>query len=242
MILPIASVLSQVHHGSAPVLGILGGTFDPIHNGHLRPAIEAAEQFGITQIALMPLNVAVHRPQPKASTKHRLAMCELAAQTHDLFTVDTREIERGGESYTVDTLEALRAEIGMQLPVCWLMGRDSYRGFVEWNGWERILQLANIIVMERPDVSEQAKTEQNLHHHQQDPEPLRAFHAQSLKMSDDTDSKVVAAGRIVFAQVTPQAISSTETREKLLRGAQCEHELPQNVRQYIHQHQLYQTG
>lgn len=216
------------------LLGILGGTFDPIHKGHVLPALEAAKTIGIDKIALLPLNVAVHRPQPLASALHRLAMCNLVAAKYPIFYVDDSEIKRGGNSYTVDSLEIMREKMPQQA-ICWMMGLDSFYSFNSWNGWQRILELANLIVIERPDISEQAKCEQNLHN-QSLPQELQAYIKKNLYHKNGS---YALFGRIVMVSVKPRHVSATETRLKLATGAQCTGELTKNVREYIAKHQLY---
>jgi nicotinate-nucleotide adenylyltransferase len=131
------------------VIGILGGTFDPIHYGHLRPAAQVLLALDLAEIRFIPTARPPHRKSPEASYEHRLRMVELAVAPHERLHVDDRESRIAGPSYTVLTLESLRAELGEQ-PLCLLIGSDAFRGIESWYQWRRLLQLANIVVMERP--------------------------------------------------------------------------------------------
>ncbi len=212
-------------------IGIIGGTFDPIHHGHIRPALEVAEHFGLARLLLMPLAVAVHRQQPRASAEQRLAMCRLAASAassstasasspQPLLEVDDREIHRGGQSYSVLTLEELHREYDGQTAFCWLMGQDAFNGFQQWKDWPRILQLAHIVVMQRPGYQWRQAADA----------ALLPYYADSLRGN---------AGCIVFKTVQPQAISSTEIRRKLGNGDNVQGLLAENVRNYALEQQIY---
>ena len=201
-------------------IGILGGTFDPIHNGHIYPALEVAEHFGFAKLLLIPLNVAVHRPQPVGSSAQRLAMCRLAADPHSIIEVDDREIRRGGGSYTVDTLEDLRQEYGPEPPLVWLMGRDSMDSFTEWEGWQRILELAHLVVMQRPGYAWNTLL----------PDALQPYLAEHLEGP---------SGSIVLKTVQQQDISSTQIREKQACGEFVRGALDENVRKYLLNNAIY---
>jgi nicotinate-nucleotide adenylyltransferase len=131
------------------VIGIFGGTFDPIHHGHLRIALDMQEALQLEQVRFLPLNQAVHREQPVASAEQRVQMLQLAVQGQPRLAVDETEIVRGGASYMVDTLETLHV-VFPNKKLCLLLGSDAFNDFAQWKGPQRILQLANIIVMQRP--------------------------------------------------------------------------------------------
>ncbi len=132
------------------MIGVLGGTFDPVHFGHLRPALEVRQALGLEELRLIPLRQAVHRSQPQASPEQRLAMLRLAVQGAEGLRIDDRELRRVGESYTYDTLVDLRAELGPAVGLCLLVGGDAFRGFLTWHRPDDILSLAHLIVMRRP--------------------------------------------------------------------------------------------
>lgn len=201
-------------------IGILGGTFDPVHNGHIKPALEVAEHFGLSKLLMIPLDVAVHRPQPMGSSAQRLEMCRLAAYPHSIINVDDREIRRGGGSYTVDTLEELREEHGPNQSLVWLMGRDSMDGFTEWEGWQRILELAHLVVMQRPGYAWDTSL----------PDELQPYQSEQLEG---------VSGSIVLKTVQQQDISSTQIREKLASGEFVRGALDENVRKYLLNNAIY---
>ena len=119
----------------APV-AVLGGTFDPVHYGHLRPAIELLEALGLSQIRLVPGHVPPHRPQPRLDAPGRARLLERAVAGIPGLVVDRGELDRPGPSYTVDTLAGLRRQLGAHRPLCFIMGRDAFRGLMRWHRWE----------------------------------------------------------------------------------------------------------
>ncbi len=135
---------------TAPI-GILGGTFDPVHHGHLRVALEALEACALAEMRLIPAGQPPHREAPVASAEERLRMLHAAVATEPRLRVDDREIRRAGASYTVDTLSALRAEIGGQ-PLCLVLGADAFLGLATWHRWRELTDLAHFIVLHRPGV------------------------------------------------------------------------------------------
>jgi len=141
------------------MIGVLGGTFDPVHFGHLRPALEVCQALGLRELRLVPLRCAVHRPQPLASPEQRLAMLRAAVAGEPGLTIDDRELRRPGPSYTFDTLRELRAEQGPKQGLCLLLGADAFRGFLSWQRPEGILDLAHLVVMRRPALARRARAE-----------------------------------------------------------------------------------
>jgi nicotinate-nucleotide adenylyltransferase len=132
------------------MIGIFGGTFDPIHFGHLRAALEIREALGLRELRLLPLNQAVHRAQPLADGALRLAMVRAAVDGEPGMVADDRELRRPGGSYSVDTLTEVRAEVGPDEPLCLLVGGDAFNTFFEWHRPRDILELAHLAVMQRP--------------------------------------------------------------------------------------------
>ena len=131
------------------MIGILGGTFDPIHFGHLRTALDVQQALGLDQVRFIPLRRAVHRDQPETPAELRLQMVQAAIAEEPCFIADDRELQRSGDSYTVDTLGSLRREFPEQ-PLCLLLGTDAFNGFADWHRPEEILRLAHLVVMQRP--------------------------------------------------------------------------------------------
>ena len=130
-------------------IAILGGTFDPVHVGHLRVAWEAAEALD-AQVRLMPANVPPHRPPPHASAQQRVQILKLSLAGQDRLSLDTRELRREGPSYSIDTLRELRAEHGAQQSLILLLGADAFAGLATWHEWRGLFDLAHIVVLTRP--------------------------------------------------------------------------------------------
>ena len=198
------------------MIGIFGGTFDPVHLGHLRTALDVFEGLGLTELRLVPLGQAVHRKPPRFSAEARLAMLREAVADQPGFVVDDRELRSAEPSYTVTTLESFRAERGERIPLCLLMGRDAFAAFHTWHRPARILELAHLVVMERPG------------------EPL--FLAPPLEAlvggritAEKGDLARSPAGRVIFQPVTQLAISSTDIRRRLDEGRSLRWLVPEEV-------------
>jgi nicotinate-nucleotide adenylyltransferase len=206
-------------------IGILGGTFDPIHYGHLRPAQEVLRALDLAEIRVIPAANPPHRRPPVASPEQRLRMVELAVAGVPGFTVDDRELRRGGPSYTVLTLESLRREFG-ERPLCLLMGLDAFEGIESWHQWQRLPELAHFIVMTRPGWELPAG------------EKLPSWVRDRL-VREKSKLTQTSAGMIYFQAVTPQDISATRIREALARGEPVEAWLPSDVLEYIRANRVY---
>lgn len=185
-------------------IAILGGTFDPVHNGHLRVAWEAAEALA-ADVRLMPAHVPPHRPAPVASAQQRVRMLELALRGQSRLTLDTRELERAGASYTVDTLRELRAEVGAQRPLILLVGADAFGGLPTWREWRALFDLAHIAMLTRPGRTE--------------PWPAElAAEAVPRRVHRVEDLRDLAHGRVLSLPVTPLDISASSIRALLAQG------------------------
>src|SRR5438046_5526680 len=135
----------------ATPLGLLGGTFDPVHYGHLRLADDVRAALALPEVRLIPAGDPPHRSAPHASASDRLAMLELARAEFPSLAVDPREIHRGGKSYTILTLKALRAD-DLRRPLLWIIGADSFIGLPQWHRWQELFNLDHLIVAERPGL------------------------------------------------------------------------------------------
>ena len=206
------------------MIGLLGGTFDPIHFGHLRPALEVFESLQLDELRFLPAGVPPHRPAPTVSAEHRAFMVALAIADVPGFSLDRRELDRPGPSYTVDTLESIRAELGWTLPMVLLLGADAFAGLDRWHRPERILELAHIAVGHRPGFDLRRKLEKS------QPEGF-VTHPDELRS--------MPSGRIWVAEVTALEISATRVRNELAAGRSARFLLPDRVLDYIHQHGLY---
>ncbi len=204
----------------------MGGTFDPIHHGHLRTALEIQQTLNIKQVALMPAKQPVHRESPGSNADARLAMVERAVADEPALMCDPREILADQPSYTIYTLEALRKELGADTSVCMIIGMDSFLSFDTWHRYEEFLRFCHIIVVARPGFEcrpNEALTQ------------LLADHQISDKYSLLTE----ASGNILILELTPLSISATEIRSLLSKGLSPRYLLPDSVLQYIQQNKLY---
>lgn len=211
-----------------PVIAIFGGTFDPIHYGHLRPLLEVKQALGLDQVRLIPAFTPPHREAPGADVSQRLTMLRLALAEVPGFVIDERELQRGGRSYTVDTLQPLRDEIGPDMPLCLIMGLDAFVTLDSWHEWRRLNRLAHIVVTQRPGAE--------LPHSGPVAELMataRARHAAELQQTP--------AGRIWFQEVTQLEISATAIRAERARGGDIRFLLPDNVRHFIETEGLYKN-
>lgn len=213
---------------AAPV-GILGGTFDPIHFGHLRLGLEVAERCGLAQVRFIPAGRPPHRDAPATPAADRLAMARLAAAGNPLFAVDEREVERAGPCYTVDTLDSLRAELGPARPICLITGADAFLGLPKWSRWTRIFDLAHVIVAGRPGYGiTTAALDAG----------LSAEYGRRLA-ADAAELAQAPAGRILEAEIPLLDISATDIRARRAAGRSARYLLPDAVLDYIDAHGLY---
>tara|TARA_R110000787_G_scaffold42377_39_gene104324 strand:+ start:3557 stop:4219 length:663 start_codon:yes stop_codon:yes gene_type:complete len=197
------------------VLGVFGGTFSPIHNGHLRVAIEVREQLALDEILVLPSGDPPHRETPRISAQRRLDWVRLACADIPGLTVDSREVERNGPSYTVDTLCELRAQRPHDSLVL-LLGEDAANQFHRWHRWQDIIELAHLVFVERPYETSMlaGETRQLLSGRRvQDPARLRAQ----------------TAGLFMHCAIPPLAISSTRIRGLLKAGRSVQGLVPQTV-------------
>ena len=130
--------------------GYFGGTFDPIHNGHLRMALELSEQLQFDEFSLVPCHRPPHRESPGCSDRVRAEMVELAIADCDSLRMDDRELKRDSLSYSIDTLRQLREEYGEQVSLCWCVGMDSLVNLSSWYRWRELLDFAHLVVVARP--------------------------------------------------------------------------------------------
>jgi nicotinate-nucleotide adenylyltransferase len=215
---------------SAPI-GILGGTFDPIHYGHLRLAEELAGTLRLDQVCLVPSGTPPHRAAPGVTAEHRLAMVRLAATGNARFHVDGREVRRAGPGYTVDTLTELRAEAGNSRPLALLVGADAFLEFATWHRWHEIFSLAHIAVAHRPGYPMERWAERM-------PQPLAREYTARL-MQQPLATHLSPAGGIVVVPFTALDISATAVRDMLRAGTSPRYLLPDAVLDYIQIHRLY---
>ncbi|WP_457665470.1 nicotinate-nucleotide adenylyltransferase [Thiolapillus sp.] len=202
------------------MIGIFGGTFDPVHHGHLRTALDVYEALALDELRFIPLGQAVHRHQPQTPASQRLAMLQAAIEGQAGFRVDEREMSRPEPSYSVHTLQSLRAELGNETPLCLLLGRDAFLGFAAWHQPEKILQLAHLVVMDRPG-------------HDLPGEGALSDLMQEHLTANPADLRTRPAGRILFQPVTRLDISSSDIRQRLADGRSIRWLVPEPVRVMI---------
>jgi len=215
------------------LIGLLGGTFDPIHFGHLRLAQELADTLNLSEVRFVPSANPPHREPPAASAVHRAAMARLAIAGNPRFHLDDCELERfilsGEPSYTIDTVQALHQQLEDDSTLCLLMGSDAFMGLTTWRHWEKLLELCHMVVAHRPNAP--PKIEQM-------PDKLQACWQNA--MSESIESlRSKPAGNILMQHITPLDISASAIRQGLGRGHSQRYLLPNDVISYIEAYQLY---
>lgn len=209
----------------SPVIGILGGTFDPIHYGHLRPALEVLEKLGLAQVRMLPSAQPPHRGQPCASAQHRLAMLELAIAGEERLVADDCELRREGPSYMVHTLEELQQRFPGR-PLALVIGQDAANGLDRWHQWRRLFDLAHIVVMCRPDARQAYS-----------PELAEEMSGRLAEKAEQMQQQ--AAGRVLALQITQLDISATAIRTLIASGQSAAFLTPREVLDYIREQRLY---
>lgn len=212
---------------AAKRLAVFGGTFDPVHIGHLRSALEVVEQLELSELRLMPNALPPHRASPDVSAQQRLHMLQLAVAGEPALQVDERELQRDTPSWTIDSLLSLRAEIGTGAALFFVLGQDAFQGLTSWHRWQEILQHCHLLVLQRPDQQQQL------------PEPLQQLVARCAV--DSWQQAVGAGGNIIFLRQTPLAVSATIIRQRLAAGKNVRFLLPDAVLNHIQAQGLYRT-
>jgi nicotinate-nucleotide adenylyltransferase len=202
-------------------IGLMGGTFDPIHFGHLRSAWEVSQQLGLNEMHFIPSAIPVHRPQPVASAEQRLAMVKAAVEPISGWQVNDCELRRQKPSYTVDTLLELRATLGDEHEFWFLMGSDAFEGLLSWHRWQELLSLTNIAVMVRAGSHPRCCAELN-------------------EMLNHPTNESVGFGQVRLVEVTALAISATQIRAELASNQLPHFLVSESVLEYIQQHRMYE--
>ncbi len=206
-------------------VGLFGGTFDPIHNAHLRMALELKQLAHLDEMRLLPAHIPPHRATPHCSPEQRLQLLQLAVQDCPQLHVDERELKRHKPSYTVDTLTELAAELGSQVSICLCIGADSLANFSTWYRWQALFELANVVVAVRPGY----------------PLPEQGVMARCMaeRQIDIGQLDKHRAGKIAIAPTSLLDISATYIRQELAAGRSAQFLLPQSVWQCIQEQGLY---
>ena len=207
---------------SLRTIGFFGGTFDPVHCGHLQMALAAKKHLKLDEVRLLPCHQPPHRAAPQLTSQQRLLLLNLAVQEVDGLSIDDRELRRDKLSWTVDTLKDCRQEFGDELSIILLMGVDAYNGLQQWYEWQQLPKLAHIGVLQRPEYTM----------------PKVGILANWLERSSAANIRRQPAGTVIALEQPQLPWSATEIREQLALGVQPKG-LPESVFNYIVAHQLY---
>jgi len=207
-------------------VGVLGGTFNPVHIGHLRGAIYAREVLCLHQVKLLPAAIPPLKATPTVSAEHRAAMLDLATADIPGVSVDRRELTRTGPSYTVDTLAELRSELGAECPLIFVLGADSLANLHRWYAWQNLFQFASIAVLARPGS---------------------AGSIVDARVADFLAGRTICCGDLLtrpsgflsYLPHPPPSISSTDIRQAIANGENVQFLLPPSVIEYIRRYDLY---
>lgn len=211
-------------------LGVLGGTFDPVHVGHLRLAEEAIDRLGLDRVRLIPAGQPPHRHPPRAAAPHRLEMVRLAVADNPRLDVDDAEVAAAdAPSYTVVSLQRLRRTLGTTRPLVLLLGADAFLGLATWHRWRELFGLAHLAVATRPS-------------HVLETAAMAAELAEEFSTRVRRDARVLGeepCGRIVPFGITALDVSATAVRAALMAGDSVRYLLPPAVLDYIARNHLY---
>lgn len=207
------------------MLGVYGGTFNPVHYGHLRTGLEVMELFGLERLYWVPCRMPPHRNEPDVSAEMRLAMLKLSIADMPGMYADRRELDRDGPSYMVDTLRSFREEAG-DAPILLFLGADAFAGLQRWHQWRQLFQYAHLVVMTRPGYKRQK---------------LSDFFQQRL-VEDPIRLPSRPAGGLYFQDVTLLDISATQIRKIISAGRSPQFLLPDAVLGFMREHRLYQAA
>jgi nicotinate-nucleotide adenylyltransferase len=209
------------------LIGVLGGTFDPVHYGHLQPARLAKQQLGFDELRLLPCHQPVHRPLPVASPQQREHMLTLALQEFPELSLDTRELERDGPSYSIDTLNELHTEMP-DAAFCWMLGLDAFREFNQWRRWRQVLALTHLLVVHRPGYALDLPAElADMLGRQQVTDPL------AMRQSP--------AGAVMLLGLNAPDISASRLRKCLADSEPVDGLLPAPVLDWLNENPVYPT-
>jgi len=208
-------------------LVFMGGTFDPVHNGHLRTALELQQWLGVERVCLIPSGEPVHRKTPGCSAAERLAMVQLAVADEPALCADAREVEADEPSYSLLTLQSLRQSRGPACSIIMTMGMDAFQTLESWHRWQSLLDYAHILVIARPGYAVA------------DLSPGLQVFLQQHGCCDHTALLQQPAGLVCIQELTPLGISATQIRRLIASGQSPRYLLPEPVWHYIRQHQLY---
>jgi nicotinate-nucleotide adenylyltransferase len=206
-------------------IGILGGMFDPVHIGHLRTALAAQQEFSLDEVRLIPCHHPVHKEEPEVSAQHRIEMLHKATKAEKRLLVDVRECMRSGPSYMIETLDSLHTEYPHDR-LFLLMGADAYNKLEGWKDWQKLFELAHIIIITRPGWV--IKPSQLINEY--------CEHRSVSSFSEMCQSKT---GKVLAYSFIPLMIASSEIRKLLKENKSVRYLIPNKVIKYIKKHKLY---
>ncbi|MEM6998777.1 MAG: nicotinate-nucleotide adenylyltransferase [Pseudomonadota bacterium] len=207
-------------------IGILGGTFDPIHNGHIQLALEAQQHLNLDQVRLIPVNIPPHRSSPIASTNERIEMLELAIGSKKKLFIDKHEVENDTVSYTINTLKFLRDKFNDDA-LSLILGRDAFNKIDKWKNWQELLDYVHIIVANRPDETPIDITDDLQHW-------IEKHQTSNIELINNK-----LHGNIYFISIPMLDISSSMIRQLLSEKESTKDFLPENIQTYIKNNKLY---
>ena len=207
-------------------IGGLGGSFDPVHFGHIKPTMAAASRYGLDQVRLLPCKISPFKQQTFASDEHRWQMVKMVASNSDVFQADRRELERAEPSHSVLTLREMAHEEPAEHKLFWLLGVDALIDFPRWHLAAEIMQYCHILVLRRPGFELPADGDD------------RAWLDQYL-CEDFQELESTLHGHIYMTDIEMLDISSTEIREMIKKDQQPRFKMPGGIWNYIKRNQLY---
>lgn len=214
-----------MNRATGPALGLFGGTFDPVHFGHLRPALEVGEALALHQVRMLPSAQPPHRGRPSADAVHRLAMLERAVAGQSLLCADDCELRREGPSYMVDTLRHFR-ESHPESPLFLIVGQDAANGLDTWHRWAELFELAHLVVMRRPGPGADYGDALG-----------RIITRRAARSAEELHRRL--AGLTFSLPVSQLDISATSIRNQVRAGRSIAYLTPPPVADYIADHALY---
>lgn len=220
------------------MIGIFGGSFDPIHFGHIKSAMALLERFDFDQLRFIPCQLSPHKEIVHASAYHRWQMLNLVCSSNEKFIADDRELKRNAPSYTIDTLQELREEYGEQQSLVLILGLDAYLSFCKWYRYKEILSLCHIVLLQRPGYSlPNGSPNGSL-----DSSQVVGCEKECYELNGTEDFRTIATtpcGKIYASDLEIIDVSSTTIRELISKGKQPKYLLPGNVWNYIRRNKLY---
>lgn len=215
-------------------IGLMGGSFDPVHFGHLRSGEEIQERFGLRVIEFIPTMISPHKlAHPVTDARHRIEMLRRAINGNESFTVSDVEVKRGGVSYLYDTLQEYRTRFGNSVDLFFIMGMDSFLEIATWHRYEDLFSLSHFVVTTRPRYRRHPL-----------PRILSEGVARRFRLTDNWRKKIEheSGSWIFFETISSMEISATDIRARIASGRSIRYLLPDSVRRYIQDNNLYTQG